>query len=109
MPKSAGGLGVKNLRIHNMSLITKILFKFINQADIPWVQLIWQAHHNDDKLPQSKNPCGLFWWKDCLTLWDKFMSLTNIKAGTGRTVRFWQDKLMDPQNHGGISTPILFL
>ena len=67
----------------------------MNQEDIPWVQLIWQAHYNDDKLPQVKGQCGSFWWKDCLSIWDSFVSIVNIKAGTGKTIRFWMDNWMD--------------
>ena len=66
LPKLAGGLGVKNLRIQNISLLMKILFKFMSHKDIPWVQLIWQEHYNEKKLPQAKNSCGSFWWKDCM-------------------------------------------
>ena len=28
-------------------------------------------------------------------MWDKFMSITNIKVGSEKTVRFWQDKWIE--------------
>ena len=67
----------------------------MNQKHIPWVNLIWQAHYQDDKLPQSRAPCGSFWWKDCLSLWNDFMKLTTVKANTGRTLIIWKDKWLE--------------
>ena len=43
--KAAGGLGVLNLRTQCSALLMKHLYKFINQQDIPWVQLIWNAYY----------------------------------------------------------------
>lgn len=37
MPKNKGGLGLKNLRIMNESLLIKHLHKFYNKEDVPWV------------------------------------------------------------------------
>ena len=68
----------------------------MNKQDIPWVQLIWQCHYNNNNLPQAKGPCGSFWWRDFFSLWDQFMNLTNIQAGSGKTIRFWKDKWMNP-------------
>ena len=69
----------------------------MNHEDIPWVTLIWQAHYQGNKLPQARNLCGSFWWKDCLSLWKKFEELTSIKASNGRTVRIWKDKWIEPK------------
>ena len=44
-PKKFGGLGVLNLRTQNTALLMKHLFKFMNKVDVPWVNLIWQAHY----------------------------------------------------------------
>jgi hypothetical protein len=90
-PKKAGGLGVLNLRTQNIALLLKFLFKFMNRQDIPWVQLIWQAHYSNGKIPQSSNACGSFWWKDCLSLLGTFLHLAHCKAGNGDSVRAWLD------------------
>jgi hypothetical protein len=79
-PKKAGGLGVLNLRTQNVALLLKNLFKFMNKQDIPWVNLIWQAHYSNGTIPQSSNACGSFWWKDCLSLcWELFFSFHHVK------------------------------
>lgn len=52
-PKDQGGLGVLNLRVQNSALLIKHLFKFYNPWDIPWVNLIWQAHYTDNEVPHA--------------------------------------------------------
>ena len=64
----------------------------MNRKDIPWVTLIWQAHYPNGKIPQSTGPCGSFWWKDCLSLIDKFLAIFTCKAGIGNIVRLWKDE-----------------
>jgi hypothetical protein len=61
LPKNAGGLGVLNLREQNKALMIKNLFKYYNKANIPWVDLIWQAYYqNGNFLIQiiAKDPSG---------------------------------------------------
>jgi hypothetical protein len=60
LPKKNGGLGVLNLRVQNQALIIKFLYKFFNRHDTPWVQLIWEAHYSDGKIPQGKVTKGVF-------------------------------------------------
>ena len=88
-------MGAINLRTQNSALLMKHLYKFMNRMDLPWVKLIWEAHYQNNKLPQAHAPCGSFWWKDILSLWDSFMDLTCCKHEDGRTIRFWKDKWRD--------------
>jgi len=46
-PKKQGGLGIVNIRLQNDALLLKHLHKFYNQADIPWVQLVWFKYYQD--------------------------------------------------------------
>ena len=91
-PKNAGGLGVLNLKTHNMALLLKHLHKFYNKHDIPWVKLIWNAYYNDGQAPHSKRNYGSFWWMDCLSLNDIYRRLTRVKAYKGDTILLWKDK-----------------
>jgi hypothetical protein len=80
-PKKAGGLGVLNLRTQNIALLLKFLFKFMNRQDIPWVQLIWQAHYSNGKFPKALMPVVLSGGKivfPCLVL---FSILLTVKLG----------------------------
>lgn len=42
IPKEEGGLGVINIEEQNKALFLKNLHKFFNQAEIPWVQIVWE-------------------------------------------------------------------
>ena len=50
LPKEEGDLGVLNLRTQNEALLLQNLHKFFNKEDIPWVQLVWEKHYQNDKL-----------------------------------------------------------
>lgn len=90
-PKDEGGLGVLNLRVQNVALLMKHLHKFYNHADVPWVNLIWQAYHPNHSVPHASSPRGSFWWKDCMSPTDIYRSLTSCLAGKGDTTLLWKD------------------
>jgi hypothetical protein len=50
-PKPHGGLGVIDIEKQNKALLLKNLHKFFNKSDIPWVNLIWDKHYRNGKLP----------------------------------------------------------
>jgi hypothetical protein len=50
-PKDQGGLGVHDLKKQNEALLIKNWDKFLNRKDIPWVDLIWEKHYSNGKLP----------------------------------------------------------
>ena len=58
-PKNKGGLGVIDLKIQNQGLLLKMLHKFYNQLDVPWVKLIWSAYYTGS-IPHVNDPCGSF-------------------------------------------------
>jgi hypothetical protein len=91
LPKKNGGLGVLNLRIQNQALIIKFLYKFFNRQDIPWVQLIWKAHYNDERIPHEKAVKGSFWWRDCTAFIDTFKMIAKCKVRSGNTIMLWND------------------
>lgn len=65
-PKKKGGLGVIDLKVQNRAMLLKHLGKFFNKhIHIPWVNLVWSSYYAD-KLPQSANVCGSFWWRDII-------------------------------------------
>lgn len=70
----------------------KQLHKFYSHADIPWVNLVWQAHYHNDAAPQSCNSKGSFWWRDCMKLFDIYSKLTTCIARKGDTILLWKDR-----------------
>jgi hypothetical protein len=89
-PKEKGGLGVVDFQKQNAALLIKFLDKFYNQDEIPWVQLVWDAHYVN-KVSHAEDLCGSFWWRDVLKLVDNFCGVASVKLGTGSTFLFWSD------------------
>lgn len=50
-PKSEGGLGVIDLEKQNKALLSKNFHKFFNRFDLPWVNLVWEKHYRNGRLP----------------------------------------------------------
>lgn len=105
LPKEEGGLGVIDIGKQNEALLIKNLHKFFNRHDIPWVQLVWEKHYKNRKLP-SQVKKGSFWWRDILKSLSKFKELATVQLHCGSTILFWQDnwRLQDFQS----SIPELF-
>ena len=100
LPKEEGGLGVLNLRTQNEALLLKNLHKFFNKQDIPWVQLVWEKHDQNGKLP-SHIKKGSFWWRDNLKLLQSFKGMASVCLQDGSSCYFWTD-LWDGHVHSQI-------
>jgi hypothetical protein len=99
-PKDKGGLGIMNLEIQNDALLLKFMDKFMNKANIPWVDLVWHTYYQG-KVPHATAKAGSFWWKDICSLFDQYRGLTSCNIGSGHSVLLWKDKWSnhDPLAH----------
>ena len=57
---------------------------------IPWVNLVWEKHYNNDKLPSHKK-IGSFWWLDVLRLLSSYNGLATVKLGNAETCFLWDN------------------
>lgn len=89
-PKAKGGSGIIDLRVPNQGLLLKLLHKFYNQFDVPWVKLIWSAYYTG-RVPHASEPCGLFWWRDVMQLSPIYRGVTIVVIEDGSTILFWKD------------------
>lgn len=89
-PKKHGGLGVKNLLVHNDALLLKQLHKFYSKLDIPWVQQLWFKYY-EGRVPHAQKEVGSFWWKEIFRLYPLYNDITSCRLGNGRSVSFWHD------------------
>lgn len=80
-----------DLKKHNEALLMKMLYKFFNKQDLPWVQLIWDNRYKNGMLPPGGWK-GSFRWIDILKTLPAFIEIAKIKTGNGSIVRLWQDK-----------------
>ena len=67
----------------------KFIHKFLNKADIPWVQIIWETYYQSS-LP-GERVVGSFWWKEICKLLPTYKMHAICKAGLGDTALFWTD------------------
>ena len=89
--KEQGGLGITNLEVQNQALLMKNLDKFYNRKEVPWVNMVWEKHYPNDKLPGTVKK-GSFWWRDVLKGLPKFKEMATVQVNTGLTCQFWKDK-----------------
>ena len=89
-PKNKGGLGILNLWLQNKCLLMKMVHKFINHADIPWVNLVWEIYYPEGFSPINTQTCS-FWWRDCLKLLPDYKNLAVCSLQDGKSLSFWSD------------------
>jgi len=85
--KEEGGLGVIDIEKQNEALLLKNLNKFFNKKDIPWLQLIWEKHYRNGKLPGHTKK-GSFWWRDILKYLPHFKEMTRVQLQCGSSILF---------------------
>jgi hypothetical protein len=97
--KKDGGLGIKDHRLMNYSLLAKWRWKLLVEDDDLWkkvvvakyrVSIMSNARLNVESLP----PGASVWWRDICRVdsgdgW--FAQLAIKKVGNGNTTKFWKD------------------
>jgi hypothetical protein len=68
----------------------KTLHKFFNKVVVPWVQLVWEKHYSNGKIPNHTLK-GSFWWRGNLRLLDKFKGIASVLVHKGDTCSLWHD------------------
>jgi hypothetical protein len=90
VPKDEGGLRAIDIEKQNKALLTKNLHKFFNRLDIPWVNLVWEKHYRNGKLPNHIKKRS-FWWRDNLKFLADFKSFVKPQVQNGETSLLWHD------------------
>ena len=90
-PKYQGGLGIQNLDIQNKCLLSKWLFKLLNE-DGMWQKLL-RNKYIKDKTQGSwvKKPTDSHFWKSLMNVKDPFIGYGLFKVKDGSQTRFWFD------------------
>jgi hypothetical protein len=90
-PKDQGGLGIQNLDIQNKCLLSKWLFKLLNEDGI-WQELLRNKYIKNKTLGSCvKKPTDSHFWKSLMNIRDSFMELGSFKLKDGSQTRFWYD------------------
>ncbi|XP_060210356.1 uncharacterized protein LOC132637257 [Lycium barbarum] len=93
LPKSQGGLWIRNLKLHNKSLLIKWLWRFSQPEAGYWKDIIVAKYdaQNHWYPKRSREPHGVGVWKHICSLLDEFTQKVSFKAGNGHNVKFWKD------------------
>jgi hypothetical protein len=100
-PKKDGGLGVKDLRIMNISLLTKWRWRLLSVGGAIWKNVLFDRYGGGSRgfdwcsgsLPPN---IASIWWKDLLSIGivdgsDRLNDIFFKKIGNGTTTNFWHD------------------
>jgi hypothetical protein len=91
-PKVLGGLGVSNLAVKNICLLSKWLYKLLNE-DGMWQQLLKNKYLGDKSLTQiSRRPGDSHFWSGLMAIKDQFLRWGHFQVRDGQATRFWKDK-----------------
>jgi hypothetical protein len=90
-PKDQGGLGIDVLDIKNRCLLSKWLFKLLNEEGM-WQELLQNKYLITKSLSQVQaRPTDSPFWKGINRGKDEFFKHGSFIVGDGQTTRFWED------------------
>ncbi|WVZ66965.1 hypothetical protein U9M48_016115 [Paspalum notatum var. saurae] len=97
-PKDMGGLGIQNLDIQNKCLLSKWLFKLLNEDGL-WQNLLRNKYLRNKTLSQVTKKAGdSHFWMGLMGIKDQFLELGTFKLNSGTQIRFWEDVWLENQS-----------
>ncbi|KAJ1692316.1 hypothetical protein LUZ63_009014 [Rhynchospora breviuscula] len=91
MPKSIGGVGLVNLKLHNISLVLRWLWRLYAQPESQWSTLACTLYGKRRQHTQPLFWCqaGSFFWKDLMSLRNYFQLSVLFDINAGSNTPFW--------------------
>ncbi|KAJ1695315.1 hypothetical protein LUZ63_012013 [Rhynchospora breviuscula] len=93
LPKQLGGFGLQQLKLHNISLLLRWIWRLYSQRASMWsssARLLY-AKSDANLPPLAWNKNGSFFWKQLLSLRLYFQLSVQPKIQSGRSTLFWFD------------------
>ncbi|WMV21262.1 hypothetical protein MTR67_014647 [Solanum verrucosum] len=94
LSKKSGGLGVKNLGLQNVSLLSKWLWRFGKEDHALWKDVIISKYGQTEQWTTNTviSTYGVSVWRTIRNLWPKLSRSIGYKVGEGTRILFWKDK-----------------
>lgn len=91
--KKQGGLGIKNLRKQNRSLMMKWLWRFTREEQALWARVIQAKYETLSNWTTKEVTAayGVSLWRSIRLVWVSFLGNTSFNVNNGRKVLFWDD------------------
>jgi hypothetical protein len=91
-PKVLGSLSVSNLDVKNICLLSKWLYKLLNENGM-CQQLLKNKYLGDKSRTQiSKRPGDSHFWSGLMNIKDQFLRRGHFQVREGQATRFWKNK-----------------
>src|SRR5438128_10708500 len=91
MPKDQGGLGIQDLNIKNIALLSKWLYKLLS-SDGLWQQILRNKYLGSKPLVQAVWKTGdSHFWSCLMKVKQDFLHFGTFMVRDGSQVRFWED------------------
>ncbi|KAJ1692355.1 hypothetical protein LUZ63_009053 [Rhynchospora breviuscula] len=93
LPKKAGGFGIINLRMHNVTLLLRWWWKNYHDPESQWAKITKNLYGKRDSNipPIGWKKEGSFFWKDLMALRFYFQISTVTNVLSGKQTLFWFD------------------
>ncbi|GJN15619.1 hypothetical protein PR202_gb02549 [Eleusine coracana subsp. coracana] len=88
--KDEGGLGVRDLRTQNTSLLLKLIHKVVSRADSPWVNWI-HCQYAPFSTGFKTSPSYTASWNTIARFFPMYQAITSVDVGDGTSTFFWHD------------------
>ncbi|WMV11476.1 hypothetical protein MTR67_004861 [Solanum verrucosum] len=94
--KKEGGLGIKNLKAHNKSLLLKWLWRLATDYQSLWKDTIFARYGKEGSwtTKEVNTPYGVGLWRTIRNQWPRIWNNSVINVGNGRKTLFWNDTWM---------------
>jgi hypothetical protein len=90
-PKSIGGLGIVDLDLQNKCLLSKWIFKLINEEGL-WQEILMKKYVKNKTLSQVRRKNGdSQFWSGLMEVKDLVLERGRFKVQDGAQTRFWED------------------
>jgi hypothetical protein len=92
LPKDQGDMGIKNLEIQNQCLLSKWLFKLINEDGL-WQTILRNKYLTTQTIGRvNRKPGDSHFWAELMRAKENFLIHGSFHLNDRRQIRFWKDK-----------------